>query len=301
MGEFSQNYYNLKRTVLIFAALTLLFCVPGAHVDRLSFAGIDLSGVSFELLVFLMAAAATYYATLFGMTAYVEAKSNLIARDRNEEDIKATLERSLARVNAAVDGLGPLLQSSANKFDETDLRKRFDEIGRLLDDGKVVLAKPPILYQTGAVTEDSSELFNLLSSHVARTEKKYGEARTLKLHELKDSALDALKADIPVLVTTAVTEMSRAAWRNLERSLEKATSAMEEFASEFRALLREHESALLAYREAISRALFEIKVLKTVRTARFWIFEVGVVSAVYLIATAHYVGRFFVWFPSVFG
>jgi hypothetical protein len=65
MTDFSQNYFNLKRTVLIFAALTLLFCAPGANVSGLNVAGIALGGVSFELLLFFSAAASLYYGVLF--------------------------------------------------------------------------------------------------------------------------------------------------------------------------------------------------------------------------------------------
>jgi hypothetical protein len=286
---------------LIFAAITLLFCVPGANVERLDIAGIVLAGVRFELLVFFMAAAATYYAVLFALTAYVEGKSNLIARERDELDLLGVLNRSLERVSIAIEELTPILASKATRFDQGVWFKKLDELDQLINDGYIFVGRPPVLYYYGSKSEIESELTSLFNAHIAnlRYGRHHQSVKEIDQSAYKEAVLEAGRKDFRNLIARGAVEGTQLSWESTRLSIERSVDALNEFCGEFRTSLESHAENLAAYREAISGALFEINILKSVRSIKFWAFEVAVVFLLYAIAIAHYLGRFFVWVPTL--
>lgn len=300
MTEFSSTFYSYKRATLLFAAIVLIFCLPGANIQALSVAGVSLSGVSFEVLLFFLLSAATYYALLFGLKAYDEAKSNLIAIDSNENGLRRVLERSLDRHLAATQNLGPVLASYAARFDKEPALSELAEVRKIVSDGKIEVTLNEVAVPVIGMSKMSPSLFNLASVQMTALERKAAHLKQLSLHELKAEIIEAAKEDFPRLVQIGAAHAVEQIWPNREKFLTVAIEKMSEFTTSFQRDLKNYEDNLSSYSAALNSALFEVRILKNVRAVRFWFLEVGVVALLFIVAVAHYVGRSHPWLPSPF-
>lgn len=301
MREFSNNYYGLKRTALIFSVVTLLFCARGAHVGDLNVAGITLSGLSLHLLVFSVVAAAFYYTALFAMAAYVEGKTNFVSQENNEQELARILSQALDRLLLATQELQPTLQSYAARFESERLTGRLKEVDDIVASGKIEVRLNEVAVPVIGSARLSPSFFNLISGLVHNVGQRLPASRALGLEQIRIDALAALKDDFPGLVEAGTRRAVQEQWTQRRVLLEEGINEMRTFAGEFKYAVSRHEANLNAYRHPLDGALFEINVLRSVRSFKFWVLEVGVVSLLFLIALAHYIGQYWAILPSPIG
>ncbi len=301
MLDSDSGYHGTKRATLIFSVATLLLCAAGTKFTGFSIAGISFGEPSATLLKAFIFLGALYYFVLYMMTAYLDGKTELLSKEHNEENLETLLRSSLSRIDAAEEKLQPLLTEALSKFETGDLRRLKKDIQQLTTKESLIVKVDIPTSSMNSIMMHSPELFNFVSSAIRQIEDRVPESRQFKLAEIKEEILKSIASDANTKLAADCANKVSALWTGLNGRLQGLTQSISTLEKNYMSELEGYHSDISTLREPIRSALFEVKILRSIRSMKFWVFEGAVVALLFATAFAHYVGEFWAPLPSLIG
>lgn len=301
MLDESGNYHGTKRAVLAFSVLSLFLCSSGSDLSEFSFLGISVTGLGVQLLKFAAFAGALYYASLYGLSAYLEAKTAIIPLDSETKDLRELLQESLGRLDRAEERLEPLLDQANHNFQKSTYSSLVSDLQELMDRREIRVG--PNFTKAAFVRPDNEvpDFFNFVSATMNAIKNRVPGSGQLGLDELRMDAAKHLEIDLKKLFEKLTRENLQSYWQNFESKAANAEIQLSQFHADYSRDVGAYRDSLSELREPLNQTLLQVMRIRSIRTFRFWILEVAAVVLLVVAAVAHYVGEFYPIIPTPLG
>lgn len=302
MTDFGENYYRLKRSALIFAAILFLFCIPGVRANSLEFAGINISGVSFDFLLLMLFVASFYYFLSFLIVWWIEARANLLAIEKGEAALQRIIEAAILELRDSRSDLQPIMQQAGDALADRKLNGFISSISSQegMDEYRRSVAKSISSDTQNFWNVDSPELFNLVAAVLQRPEKHFPASSQLKIQAtLQNDLMEAARKDVHGVVERASFAASEDYWKGVLFALEKLQSDLAEMRAQTIEKINGYDGRMSAHEAALNTLNGKVRFLHSARRFKFFVLDLGVVIALFATMAAHYVGKYYGFLPSL--
>lgn len=301
MLDSDSGYHGTKRAVLAFSVASLVLSASGTAFGGVAIAGITFSGASIILVKFVIFAAAAYYLTLYLTSAYVDARTELISAEHNEENLQQVLTSSLARIDASERRLEPLLNDALKKFETSDIQRLVTQLDQMIDSRQIKVSVGFPQEVANDPLDYGANFYNFVSGIIKRTETIMPASRQYNFMEIRDEALRLIVKDGQRAVELGAASGLKDHWDGFREKASELSKNIGNLAAGYSSDIDGYKQEIAALKAPISNALFQVKMLRSVRSIRFWILEGGVVCILFGTALLHYVGDYFPMIPSLIG
>lgn len=301
MMDFGENYYRLKRSALIASSIIFVLSLPGVAAEKLAFFGVDIKGVSFDVLLFFLFCVSVYYFVNYIVSWWIEVGGNLLAIEGQQSSIIRMISDATLSLTRSIGDLEININSAKSEIPSGTSHRHPQNILNHEEISSAASALISSIVKEAECLTDSPSMpiERILDASTVRFERITKSNLDLPSNKsLRLSIVSAITDDIRVIVETS---SSSAMERYCVDIIERLRSYESEYNSARKAL-DSHSSNLIKTAKDSQKILSDINrklfSLKTARRVKFVILDMAIVVVVFLLASSHYVGRFIHLFPS---
>ncbi len=289
----SSTYWELHRNTLLFSALLLIICIPGAHPDtKQSFLWLSFTDVAFNSVRLIVLCVATYAF----LTYLLEWRSEPYALLRKEAELAENSRiKADQLIEAATSKLLPVLgnfrrmienaHEDLHPYISNDETHTADEIGAIVNTTFEELSQMP------------HHLGNPMHGFLRAISRHEQNGQTLEIPYVLKNGGEAIKETALIVANASCAKISRESTARLKMILEGATGAATGLQASLDDL-RTSKKGLFYIDVNARRAL---RLYKARSSARVMLVGLAVPLLVYAVAIAHLAGQLGVaHLPSVF-